>query len=141
MIELKAPTVKVGSKETTQIKSYAFAIGEDERFRGVPVRWTFWLVATDMDDFAKREVSLPGRPEGVLWESADLRSRIWVKTWAQILRDCKTRLKIFQKELNHSADSEASLDYLKKTYARILQGAEAAEEPDGLSPDVPEFNT
>ncbi len=128
VIELKAPTVKVGSKETTQVKSYAFAIQKDERFRGVPARWTFWLVANDIDEYATQEIGQPNRPEGVLWESPDLRSRVWVKTWAQILHDCKTRLRVFQKELNHSADRDASLEYLKKTYARILQGVETAEE-------------
>ena len=29
---------------------------------------------------------------------------------------------------NHSADQDASLEYLKKTYARILQGVESPEE-------------
>jgi hypothetical protein len=66
----------------------------------------------------------------VLWESADLRSQIWVKTWAQILHDCKTRLKVFQKELNHSVDRDASLGYLQKTYARILQGVDSGSDVD-----------
>jgi hypothetical protein len=56
------------------------------------------------------------------------RSRIWVKTWSQIIHDNKSRLKIFQKELNHSADRDASLEYLRKTYARVLQGVESPEE-------------
>jgi len=132
VIELKAPKVRIGVKETVQVKSYAFPVQEDERFRGVPARWTFWLVANDMDAFAKNEVQQGERPEGVLWQSADLRSRIWVKTWAQILHECKTRLKIFQKELNHSADRDASLAYLKKTYARLLQGVDAGD--DGSDP-------
>lgn len=138
VVELKAPTVKVGSKETTQVKGYAFAIREDERFRGVPARWTFWLVANDMDQYASQEVRQAGKPEGILWESPDLRSRIWVKTWAQIIHECKTRLKVFQKELNHSADRDASLDYLKETYARILKGSDEAEAPlpDEGSPKV-----
>jgi hypothetical protein len=141
VIELKAPAVRLGSKETTQIKSYAFAIRDDERFRGVPARWTFWLVANDMDDFATHEVHLPGRPEGVLWESPDLRSRIWVKTWAQILHDCNTRLKIFQKELNHSADREASLDYLKKTYDRVLQGVDVTDQSGNSNADDSQSDT
>jgi hypothetical protein len=32
IVELKAPAVKIGSKETAQIKSYAYAIQDDERF-------------------------------------------------------------------------------------------------------------
>jgi hypothetical protein len=128
VVELKAPTVKVGSKETTQIKSYAFPIQKDERFKGVPARWTFWLVANDLDEYASQEVNQADKAEGVLWESPDLRSRIWVKRWSQILHDCRTRLKIFQKELNQSADRDASLDYLRETYARILQGTEEADD-------------
>lgn len=65
-----------------------------------------------MDPYAKNEVRQTDRPEGVLWQSTDLRSRIWVKTWS----------------LNHSADRDASLEYLKKTYARMLQGVESPEE-------------
>jgi Type I restriction enzyme R protein N terminus (HSDR_N) len=132
VVELKAPTTKVGKDETAQIKSYAFAVQKDERFRGVPTRWTFWVVSTDMDDYASAEVHMRDRPEGLLWEANDSNSRIWVKTWGQILHDCKTRLNIFQKALNYSADKDASLDFLKKTYARVLSGGDlsGAEIPE-----------
>jgi len=33
IVELKAPKVKIGQKEITQIESYAFAVAEDERFK------------------------------------------------------------------------------------------------------------
>ena len=128
VVELKAPTVKIGSEETTQVKSYAFAVQKDPRFRAVRARWTFWLVSSDIDDFASQEVHQAGKPEGLLWESSDMRTRIWVKTWAQIIHDCRTRLKIFQNELNHSADRDASLDYLKRTYARVLKGFDLGDE-------------
>jgi len=139
VVELKAPRVKIGMAETSQVKGYAFAVQEDERFRGVPARWTFWLVSNDMDAYARNEVRQANCPEGVLWESQDHRSRILVKTWAQILHDCRTRLKIFQNELNHNADRDASLDYLKQTYARILQGTHStgdAEQEDVPGQDV-----
>jgi len=65
IIELKAPKVKIGSDETTQIQSYAFAVIDDERFRDLNTRWTFWLVSNDMDDFARRQVRSANRPEGL----------------------------------------------------------------------------
>lgn len=43
------------------------------------------------------------------------------------------RLKIFQQALDLTADKDVGLEYLKKTYARILLGAEppeAAQEAD-----------
>jgi hypothetical protein len=113
IVELKAPTVKAGREETGQIKGYAFAVQKDERFKGVPTRWTFWLVVNDMDDFASREVHQSQKPVGLLLEADDPNTRIWVKTWGQIIHDCRTRLKIFQQALNYSADKDASLDYLK----------------------------
>jgi len=130
IVELKAPTVKAGREETGQIKGYAFAVQKDERFKGVPTRWTFWLVVNDMDDFASREVHQSQKPVGLLLEADDPSTRIWVKTWGQIIHDCRTRLKIFQQALNYSADKDASLDYLKATYDRVLRGDDI--------PDVPE---
>src|SRR5437879_12114698 len=88
-----------------------------------------------MHMFEAQDVPQRARRQGVIWRSPALRSPIWVRTWAQIIHDCKTRLKIFQKELNHSADRDASLAYLKKTYARVLQGGEASQS-DNSDHDV-----
>lgn len=134
VIELKAPTVKASSKETEQIKSYAFAVQKDERFRGVQTRWSFWLVVNDMDDYVQLETQLKEKPEGLLWDSPDpkMPSKVWVKTWAQIIRECRIRLKIFQQALNITADKDVGLEYLRKTYARILLGT----EPE--TPEAPE---
>jgi hypothetical protein len=132
VVELKAPTVIAGSKETGQVRDYAFAVQADERFRGVPTRWSFWLVVNDMDDHVKKEVRQRDKPEGLLYESDDLGlpSKIWVKTWGQIIHDCKTRLRIFQQALNLTADKDTGLDYLKKTYERILRGDDTEAEPE-----------
>jgi hypothetical protein len=144
IVELKAPKVKIGMKETNQIKSYAFAVVEDERFRSVPTRWTFWAVSNELDQFARNEVKEANKPEGLLWESTDRQCNIWVKTWAQILRDCRTRLQLFQKELNHNVDKGASLALLNETYERILKGKdldsstdEDATEPEEKNPPTP----
>jgi len=75
------------------------------------------------------------KPEGMLWDSDEYRTHIWVKTWAQILHDSRTRLNVFQKELNHSADRDASLSYLKETYARVLSGMEIEDEDSELAAD------
>jgi hypothetical protein len=129
VVELKAPTVKAGSKESAQIKSYAFAVADDERFRGVQTKWSFWLVVNDMDAYVRQETYIKEKPEGLLWESPDPKmiSKVWVKTWAQIIRDCRTRLKIFQQALDITATADAGLEYLRKTYARILLGVEPPE--------------
>jgi hypothetical protein len=147
VIELKAPKVKIGLAETGQIKSYAYAVIGDERFRAVPARWTFWVVSNDLDKNAQHEVHQTNKPEGLLWEGDSPQSSIWIKTWSQILNDCKTRLHLFQKELNHSASREDSLKYLKEAYARILEGRDdekdakpKAEDSGAVQADVDREN-
>jgi len=137
VVELKAPSVKIGQKETGQVRSYAFAIQEDERFRNIKARWEFWVVSNDLTPFAKEEVSSSDRPYGMLHRKDG--SQIWVRTWSEILNDCRTRLQLFEKELNYNADRDESLIFLQKTYAKILAGTEDIE-PDESS-DGPEDNS
>jgi hypothetical protein len=86
-----------------------------------------------MDDFARRQVRSANRPEGLLWQSDDSRNTIWVRTWSQILTDSRARLRVFQKELNYSADQDASVEFLKESYARILSGD--SEQTDSCEPE------
>jgi hypothetical protein len=118
VVELKRPSVKIGQEETSQIKSYAFAVRNDERFRALKVRWEFWVVSDDLDDYAREEITSSDRPYGMLDRKDN--TEIWVKTWSQILNDSKARLQLFQKELNYNADRDDSLSFLQKTYAKIL---------------------
>lgn len=87
-----------------------------------------------MDEYTRSLVRSADRPEGVLWQSPDRRATIWVKTWSQILTEARARLRVCQKELNYSADRDASVALLQESYARILSGAPAPaaqdEEPE-----------
>ncbi len=125
IVELKAPSVKIGQKETGQVRSYAFAVQGDERFRNIKARWEFWVVSNDLMPYAKEEVSSSDRPYGMLHRKDGL--QIWVRTWSEILNDCRTRLQLFEKELNYNADRDESLAFLQKTYAKILAGTEDSE--------------
>ena len=118
VIELKKPSVKIGQDEIGQLKSYAFAVQNDERFRSLKVRWEFWAISDDLDDYGKQEATSSDRPFGMLDRKHNF--QIWVKTWSQILNECKARLQLFQKELNYSADRDDSLKVLQRTYAKIL---------------------
>jgi hypothetical protein len=131
VVELKAPSVKIGQKETGQVRSYAFAVQDDERFRNIKARWEFWVVSNDLLPYAKEEVSSSDRPYGMLHRKDGL--QIWVRTWSEILNDCRTRLQLFEKELNYNADRDESLAYLQKTYAKILAGNEDSESTDTVA--------
>jgi hypothetical protein len=134
VVELKAPSVKIGQKETGQVRSYAFAVQDDERFRNIKARWEFWVVSNDLTSYAKEEVSSSDRPYGMLHRKDGL--QIWVRTWSEILNDCRTRLQLFEKELNYNADRDESLEFLQRTYAKILAGTSDNESETETSDDT-----
>ena len=53
VVELKRPTVKVGADEITQAEKYAYTVAEDERFRHLHTKWSFWVISNDLDAFAR----------------------------------------------------------------------------------------
>lgn len=55
VVEFKAPTVSIGSEETQQVRSYAYAIQDDERFHGIKARWNFWVISSDVDAHAREK--------------------------------------------------------------------------------------
>lgn len=133
IVELKRPNAKIDSKVAAQIKSYAFAVADDERFRDVPAKWVFWAVSNDVDSIVAREVAQKDRARGILYQDEQQRITVWVKTWSQIINDCKARLRFFAEKLNYTPDRDSSLAHLRTTYHRYLADLFAA----GVDPDTP----
>jgi len=135
VVELKRPSVKIDSNVAAQIKSYAFAVADDERFRSVPAKWIFWAVSNDIDSVVEREVAQRDRAHGILFEDKEQRITIWIKTWSQIINDCKARLRFFEEKLNYTPDRDSSLQHLSHTYQKYIAdlfapGSEANEIDD-----------
>ncbi|NJL28585.1 MAG: DNA mismatch repair protein [Thermoanaerobaculia bacterium] len=120
IVELKRPLVPIGTTEATQIKSYAYAVAADERFRDTKTRWEFWALANEVEASVRLEANQTGRPAGLLLDVADLRLKVWVKTWGQIIQDCRARLRFFQDRLNYVADECSGLAYLRRVHGRYL---------------------
>jgi hypothetical protein len=122
IIEMKRPKQKIDGKAATQVEEYAFAIAEDERFRDVSTRWTFWAVSNDIATNVRKKAKQQNRPEGVLYADDEGKITIWVKTWGQIIDDAKGRLNFFQESLQYYARDETALEYLRREYERHLPG-------------------
>jgi len=120
--ELKRPSVKVGADEIKQVEQYAYTVADDERFRHLHARWSFWVISNDLDAFAKVKTRQKDKPRGLISEIEDGRVKVWVKTWSEILSECKARMSFVQQHLQANADPESSLMYLKQTYDKYLAG-------------------
>lgn len=129
VVELKRPKKKVTSNELTQIKQYALAVASDERFRAVLAKWDFWLLTNEYDELVRREANQANRPAGLVMDNDDLRLRVWVKTWGQVLQENQARLRFVQNSLDYAPDHETALKQLKLQYAKLFPGS---EQPQGL---------
>ena len=120
VIELKRPKTKIDIEATAQIKRYAFAISDDERFRDTQTHWTFWAVSNELSTGARKEANQHMRPVGQLYADNEGRVAIWVKTWGQIIDETKARLHFFQERLRYSANDETAQNLLHSEYEKYL---------------------
>lgn len=118
IVELKAPKIKIGSDEVTQIEKYAFSVAEDERFKNINTRWFFWVVSDDIDKYAERRIKESN--DGVIYNQDGIIIRI--KTWAQVMDDNKARFQFFQEQLAYQVDQGVALKHLQETYEKFLTG-------------------
>ena len=149
VVELKAPKVKVGPDEITQIKNYAYTVADDSRFNMTDVKWGFVVVSTDLNAFAVKEAAQFQREPGLVSITEDGRVRVWIKTWAQVIGDAEHRHKFVQEALRYAPGAEDALAYLRKVHAKFLPvkldgDVTAGDERDVRSDrpaDVPEAAT
>ena len=120
VVELKRPSKKIDGSVISQIKSYAIAVAQDERFRDTKTRWVFWAISNEMTDEARRDARQRGRPEGIIYDDPELNVTVWAKTWGQIIAECKGRLAFFKKHLDYEADRETAKSYLQKAHEKYL---------------------
>jgi hypothetical protein len=135
VIELKAPKKPLKAEDTQQLKSYAYAVSSDERFKGVDTTWKFWLVGNDLSEFVERELD-NDEGRGILQRTSDGKVTLSVRRWSELIHEARARLEFVQKELNYEVNRDDALERLRATYAHILGGEQSNEEtvaePDEL---------
>lgn len=119
VVELKAPKVKIGQKEINQIESYAFAVADDERFNTIDTNWHFWIISNELDSYAKHRLSSDQLDRGILHSANGI--TIWVKTWGELINECKHRLEFIRQQLNINIDSSDGLEFLRKNYTELTK--------------------
>ncbi len=125
VIELKAPTVTIGSDEITQIKKYAYTVIKDPRFTNLKTRWEFIVVSNKLNEYAVMERKGGNNADGVIQDQTSengARVVIKVKTWSEILNEAKHRLEFVRQQLNLNVDSTEGLKHLKEKYAEYTKG-------------------
>jgi hypothetical protein len=121
VVELKRPGVPVGIKEINQITKYAASIEADSRFKMQDgVIWHFWVISDELDDMAIFQLRADKTGRGIIYDTPT--NKIYVKTWKQLIEECKSRYQFIQERLNFTAQDERAMKFLRKEHAALLEG-------------------
>ena len=131
VVELKRPSVNVGDDEAAQIRKYAGAVAQDDRFDSVEVEWDFIVVGTKVVGTPAIERRSSDRPFGQIMNADGI--RVWALTWGEILDNALHRLKFVRQHLDYQPSAAAAIRYLRETHAKYLPDVavvKAASEDD-----------
>lgn len=73
-------------------------MSQDERFKISRVKWTFWAISNKMNDYAEADARQRDKPPGLVLDRGNY--TIWLKTWNEILDECKADFDSIKKSLN-----------------------------------------
>jgi hypothetical protein len=120
VVELKAPRLRLGETEFSQIKRYARAVSGDDQFDKDKTTWHFVLVNNAVDqDLYEQEACQENRPRGLLIDQSNC--RVWVKRWSEVVQDAKGRHEFLKRQLDIQIKSDQQgIDYLVKNFASRL---------------------
>ena len=126
LVELKRPSLVVGRKELDQLEDYVTAILGQPDFINTSTTWNFYLVSSEYDEVVSRRITQEGRPAGLFIDKPN--HRVWVKSWAELLRDCEARLQFIQDKLRIEVSAEEIEERIAKLKSSVLK-------TDFLQPD------
>ena len=124
LIELKRPSLIVGRKELDQLEDYVTTILAQPDFVNTSTTWNFYLITSEYDDVVKQRITQDNRPLGLMIDKPNY--KVWVKSWAEIIRDCENRLKFVQDNLR----IEVSAEEIQKRIADLKSSVMRIENID-----------
>ncbi|AJQ26937.1 ATP-binding protein [Pelosinus fermentans] len=118
VIELKRPSVVISDVEIAQIKRYALTVADNPRFPKEKTNWTFLLVSSDIDKFARFGLREINNIAGVSIDDQNI--RVIVKDWGQIISEAHARYKFLEEKLSASVTNNEGIKYLQERYSKLL---------------------
>ena len=124
LVELKRPLLVVGRKELDQLEDYVNAILAQPDFIGTSTFWNFYLVSGEYDAVVKERITQKDRPVGLYLDKPN--HKVWVKSWAELIRDAESRLQFVQEKLQIEVTAEEIGERIAQLKSSILR---AGSEP------------
>lgn len=119
LIELKRPSLIASRKELDQLEDYVNVLIAQPDFINTSTFWNFYLVTGQYDDTVKARITQENRPVGVFIDQPG--HRVWVKTWAELIREAEGRIEFVQEKLQIEVSDDEIEDRISKLKSSILK--------------------
>ncbi|UOO89496.1 hypothetical protein LVJ82_00505 [Vitreoscilla massiliensis] len=117
VVELKRPSQKIDNAVMGQLKGYAQAISNDERFDKQKCKWKLIAISNEFDDVAEMDASTASvRGKIATYGNIEL----YIMTWSEVLNNAKARLKFYQEQLQFEASDDDIRTYLFEKHEEFL---------------------
>lgn len=133
LVELKRPSLVVGRKELDQLEDYVNAILGQPDFVNASTFWNFYLVSSELDPVVTERITQKDRPFGLFLDKPN--HRVWVKSWAELIRECESRLAFVQERLQVDVSAELIDERISKLKSSILK-VHSEQEAVGLPTEL-----
>ena len=138
LVELKRPSAVVGRKELEQLEDYVMAIVSQPDYMNTTTTWNFYLVTTEYAEVVAPRINQADRPSGLYLEGPNY--KVWVKLWAELLRDCEGRLDFVQEKLRIEVtddDIEQRISHLRESIVKAARAKPSRPSPPQASVNDP----
>jgi hypothetical protein len=119
LVELKAPTISIGKKETDQIERYANTILDSHEFDKTKTRWQLFIVSHKVSSEIDRMRKQKDKPIGLLREWDEM--TVWAFEWSEIISRAKEELQLVRNHLKLKSEELSVSQYLQENFPEILE--------------------
>jgi len=119
LVEIKAPKVKVGTKEVGQIRRYAEVIRKSPQFDHAGIQWHLYVISSDLSASVDEDRQQGGRAHGILytWENMT----VWAFRWSEVIKRSREELTLVTKHLERKSKELSLSDFLQDNFPDVLQ--------------------
>lgn len=124
LVELKRPSLVVGRRELDQLEDYVNAMLSQPDFIATSTFWNFYLVSGEYDSVVKERITQKDWPVGLYADKPN--HKVWVKSWAELIRDAESRLEFVQEKLQIEVTAEEISKRISQLKSSIMRAGSDA---------------
>ncbi len=118
LVEIKAPSVRLGSKEIEQARRYAHTVAESSEFDKSSTRWDVVLISSEVGTEVEFQRTQKGVEYGCVLNGE--RMAVWAFAWSEVITRSREEMNLVREHLQRKSQELTVSDYLRENFPEIL---------------------